>query len=820
MHAAFFEEPLVPPLKHPDAVYPAYAQMEDVEHDMHVEPSLRGADYGAMGVGVEEEGVVREAGEFGVEGARREPLFPRNAVPVLELEKTVMRNREGCWADVGLMLGRSVRLGFGGGGVMLWPGYGIDDPADPFAVPRFGVDVRDLYHGGVNVPRDLLSRVLRVHCTAWYVAQMEKEREMGDDGQALRVPSLKEAFEGRHEVAEGTVAALMEELRVCFESGDVNAGHAHVAFWLVHALYKKDGDVEQEVDDTLLRSMAEWAGGPAGTSFDLDSNCKGTGLRGAFIQLSLGNIEEAVGLATGAGYLRLAMLIARALESRKEDLRADAEAQLAAYDLAPKSEKERMGFGSEGRDQPDRNVGRIEEEQWDSILGDCPNIAAVSIDERLILLTLAGHVGSVARFLGLSWYRLFILEFFHGSGSCQPTEAQRISAAVHAVPRSGITTEAPHGCGGYTDVVYHLLRLYADPTGSYPLQSGVYANASFGSEYAPMDARFSWLLYQTMTGLTERAEIAKGRVMLADEFATQLQADGLHLWSFYVRCGGGGAEDVLKRELIKNWPRIAADFVEWDAETLRQGDEPDVQNMAGDREQNLRKSCGQLEPKLFLENVLRVPKEWIAEAKAVMAHVDREYLKECECWVSAGTEDGAAAAHELLTEVVFPEMVAKREVGQYGVVRDLLSALGGRKHIKDWSIGGGLILDYLEYVAGVPTMKEGSFDVYRGMVGRMKALGERVQTDEQRYMVGFMADGIAAVERAFFLKLGAGEGGTRQDLVVQALEDLDALPCGKGARLRMMGEYKIEADNGPAVAGRFSLAFPTYAKYLKMGVEG
>lgn len=754
---------------------------------------------------VREEDIVPEAGDFGGEISRRERLFPRSDLPFLELDKSVVRGKEGYVMDLGLMLGRSTRASFSMQGVMamprLWCRMG-----DPFFRQSFDVDVRDIYHGGDAVMRRMLSLMLRLHCTAWHTALVEVGEE-GVEGN-VRVPNLKTVFAQEATVGDDVLTALIEQFKDHFNEGDYNALHAHVAFWMVRALYMKNTSYDDE--DNLSKRISDWAAGPAGRDFDHESNRDGSGLRGAFINLSLGKIEEAVSMATEAGNLRLALLIARALESPKDDLCADAEAQLASYELNPKFEEENM-----------EDSEKISEEKWDSILENCKDSATVSLNERLILLTLAGHVSSVARFLGLSWYRLFIMEFFHGAGSSQPTQAERVSAAVQAISQSGIPTDPPHSFGGYNDIVYHLLRLYADPTASYPLTTGVYANGSFGSFYSPLDARFSWLMYQVLSGIIPEASTPRAPVILADEFATQLCADGLHLWSFYVRCTGGVPPQVLKCELIRDWPNIATDFLEWESTGPKANGEDAADaaenTMTGERRVDfgphfkLEDLATQFQPETFLIGVLNVPPEWIAEAKAVAAHDAGEYMKECEYWIAVGSEEGASSAHEILTETVFPEMIALQDVSQFSLIADMLRELSRRKHVAHWSVAGGLILDYLEFAVGVPKVAKQPLEVYRGMVHRVKAMSSRATTSLQHNAASVIADGIAAAERA---QLFDATPEARKDILEQVVEDLDELPCSRAVKLRITGEYKIEAELGQAAALRFSAAYPPYTPYL------
>lgn len=748
-----------------------------------------------------------EAGDFVIDGEMRprrpmaDAFFPSTSLPFPTVEGSVSAGKEGITTDKGLMLGRSTRVSFSHSGLLVRPCYGVSE-GDAFATPGFVTDVANLYVGSADVPRESLSKMLRVHCGAWFAAIAADDKEV-EKGASVRTPTLKDSFV-YPEVADATIEQFIEELKVCHEEGgDVNALHAQVALSMLLALYKKENDLAFGGGDTLLKRVALWAGGPAGTAFDEENNCRATGLRSALISLTLGNIEEAVATATRTGHLRLALVIARALESPKDDLRADAEAQLATYGLSLRREES----GYTRQDEESNNW------QWDDILDECPDDAAVSVDERMILLVLAGHVAPVARYMELSWYRLFIMEFFHGAGSSDLTQAERVSAAVEATSASEISTLAPHGCAQNLDVVYHLLRLYADPTASYSLTSGVYANGSFGSVYSPLDARFSWLTYQILTAVIHQASTTNAPQVLADEFSSQLRATGLHLWSYYVLCSGSARADVMKSALIRDWPNMESDFVEWipahGLESAKNAPTPGREDKI--EGQKFEDVAGQLGAEQFLEEVLGVPREWIAEAKAVAAHVKGEHLEECKHWIATGTEDGASRAHKVLTTQVFPDMVSCRDSSRYGEVVEVLRHLEASKHVADWSISGGLILNYLEYVVGVPKVKRQPLVVYRGMVNLVRSWAARATTPEQHHTATVIADGIAAAERA---QLFHAEAADRDIVLDQVVEDLERLPCSRGVKLRAAGEYKIEAQHGRAVALRFSAAYPPYARYM------
>lgn len=756
----------------------------------------------------------REAGNFAANGETRgrqlhgENLFPARSLPFPAINQSVMAGKEDVFFDTGLMLGRCRRASLGNHCLLARPWW-QNASEHAFGTEGFVVSLHDVYEVGTSLPRRFLASFLRVHCATWHTdwnqndahTSREELSKAGTTNLDLRMPNLRNAFARHGEVADLTVEDIVDTLKICHAEGDANALHAQIVFWLLLALYKSDDDAAFPGASNLLKRLAEWSVGPAGTAFEDDEHSGAVGLRSALLSLSLGKIEDAVSAAVEAGHLRLSLLIARAMESPKDDLRRDAEEQLSSYGL--------MKSPLKATNSEDNTP------VWDGVLEECTDDALVTTDEIMILLVLAGQVAPVARYLNLSWYRLFIMELLFGAGSSDLTQAERVSAAVDAVEGSGISTVAPHGRTGCIDVVYHVLRLYADPTASYSLATGVYSSGSFGTVYAPLDVRFSWLLYQVLTALVPQAAVERAPLMLADAFASQLRASKLHLWSLYVLCSGGAGPDVIKTALIRDWPDIANDFVEWNSSNNSL--DGDMRMDGGEEAPNGLDEKSRLDPQVFIKNILGIPNEWVSEAKAVAALADGDKLGECEHWIASGSEHGALRAHDVLVCDVFPDVVAAQDSSKYDRIALLLRQLKSSKYVSNWFSGGGLILDYLDHIVGMPTVQKQSVEFYRSMVQRVKALKERARTPSQHHAVSVIADGIAAIERTKLMQATPEE---RESLLNRFVDDLEELPCTKSAKLRVAGEYRVEAEHGHNIAVRFSAAYPPYARYLEPNPSG
>jgi hypothetical protein len=517
------------------------------------------------------------------------------------------------------------------------------------------------------------------------------------------------------------------------------------------------------------------------------------GLGKSLTALPVGDVEGAVAAAVADGYLRLAMMIARAAESDKVALRADAAAQLEA-------------------------CGGLQDGDWGGG-GGGGAAEAVSAEERMILAVLAGNVSAVARRLGLSWRRVFAMELLYGAGSsAELLHSERVSAAVGALEQvaGAIPARPPHGGTDERDAAYHLLRLYADPTASYPLTAGVFSASSFGTAHDPNDARFPWLLHQTLSALVPRAVLPEA-VRLSDAYAGQLAAAGLPLWSFYVLCSGAPPAAVVKSTLLRLWPSMSRARIELSRDLV--GDVGAGMDGAGDDEEDVEDEDGaeRMGAHAFLVHVMKVPVEWVHEARALQSRADGgEEEAECGHWLRAGTAEGVAAAQALIARVLFPRAVAQYDAAALARIANWLGAVNRGTHPADWSTAGGLILDYLSHV-GPETMARVTAPpaethvrlmlVYKSMAQRVGAYMAAATTPMQRHAAVTIADGIVSAERVAALN--------NPDLIEDAMDDLESLPVSRATARRVVAEYKHQtADGGLAGAALFVSALPVYASFV------
>jgi hypothetical protein len=680
-----------------------------------------------------------------------------------------------------------------------------------------------------TIPRDGFVMPLRVHAVAWAVARSSHGRNGPRDPQ---IPTLRNAFTNGVGIAETVLDSLIESFSAAEASGlDPNAGHARIVFGLLAALYRQPSNP----DDNLLRRVASWFGGPACSMYDAPVPTS-AGLPRALALLTIGDVDGAVESAASAGYLRLALLIARAAESDKEALRADALSQLEAY-----------GLFTDGNPNPGLLDEKIGDPNGD-VFHDASVTTLLSVDERLILCLLAGFISPVAQYLRPSWYRVFAMELLYGAGSSNQSSPERISLAVAAM--AAIADEIafpPHGHPTHRDAAYHLLRLYADPTASYPLTAGVYSAGSFGVVNDPLDARFPWLLHQALAALVPQAQLPDA-IRLSDALAAQLDSAGLPLWSFYVMCSGSPPAAYVKDVLVRSWHRLEHDRIEMAAglighSTAEDSVETSESSTLADEDNGMdiedpgalgrarMGSTGDAEFPLmgaftFLVHILKIPKCWIHEARAVHCRIEIDvmsptqgFLQECENWMHSGTELGLMHAQDLIVDELFPRAVSLYDVSLLVRIAELLRSMNEEKRLSNWSTRGGLILDYLTHLAPETSINARAerveaevttcMSVYQSMAQRVVVYMSLARTPVQRHAAVTIANGVACGERIAALR--------RPMLMDEAAADLERMPVSSACARRICAELRHQAvEGGRKGAVRFAAALPHYAPFFRL----
>lgn len=773
-----------------------------------------------------EELASREADDFvGDEDDRPPTLLSDSlmdsAMPFPELRFSVISNRCNNFVDINLAQGRSFRATFSQAGELLASTYNL--------TTGFILNVTNVDYVASPTSRFAYSSFLSRHCALWYNHHSSDHgfdltntpASSPDSKQRIvRVPSWDSLFRDINQV-DYSLKTITECLE-CMESKlrEANASHARIIFDGLFALYCSDLGTGRPGTDMynskLLELITDWVRHSAGVALDEDVE-QFKGLKKSVMSMTLGDVEAAVDNAVELGQFRLAMLIARSLDGLKNELRADAEAQLSAYNF-----KNNIASASLGDDSTSEAGG---DEDWDHILTSQDENTHVTVEERMILLLLAGRVGPVARYLNVSWYRVFVMELLYGAGSSDLSQPQRVAAAINAVPKSGISTLAPHRETNDEDTAYKVLQLYATRDAGDKPPIGLFCNSGIGLCHRPLDYRFTWTLHQVLRGLIPESSPKYGGLHMAAGLADQLEANDMPLWAFYVLCCGGSSDNALRERLIRSWPQICEDFAEVSVNTdgtLVANADPE-QNLAqvseeghSEMESESSKEAGRMEPEAFLKNVLGVPEAWLCEAKAVAARECGYQLEECGHWIGCGDERGAIEAQNLLLKDIVPNAIVVHDTNLLKQINELLEQLEAMNCVPNWASNGGLILGYLRYVLGVPTLYRTDLNILKELAGKVVRYFKRISSDLEQCAARKIADGIVTAQRALLVLVDITQ---REDWFMSNLADLEELPCTRAVRLRVTGEYMVANTEGWPSAQRMASAFPAYRKYLELGME-
>lgn len=741
---------------------------------------------------------------------------PCSYLPFLQLEHSITSGHEGAFADLSLALGRSFRIGFSSSSQYFKPVYAEIAP-EYYTTKSFVASRETFYSPNAALPRNHFIEILRCHLSTWLTDMQHKKHivenghrsspivtdtEKTDVKRKVKVPSLKNAFADDLTTVDHLMEDLIKQI-ASLSMFDNNAKHGLVIFGLLGALYKFSEGSGATGDENLISRLSDWAMGPAGTLFDEQTPSQPS-LRRALLLMTVGNIEEAADAAIEAGHLRLALMVSRGLEAPKDDLREDAAAQLCSYFL---SDEDSISSGMEDDDGRPRTLDEL---FGLPLLEDFEGSKLISVDERMILLLLAGYVTPVAQYLKLSWYRVFIMELLHGVGCSELTLPERVCAAVDAIDMSGIPATAPHKQSDDIDAAYHLLKLYASPTASYPVTSGVYSSRSIGMRYEPLDSRFSWLFHQVLSAVVGCASTPRAPWHLAESFSAQLFASDMPLWAIYVMCAGSPPESLLKQTVIKYWPALSQDYTEFSV-----GGESTVTMLSDDavmvdKEPETTRHGAKMGAEQFLCSILGMPKEWIHEAKAISYNCSGESMRECLEWMSTKSDEGYNHAHTILAKKIFPETFSMYKMDDLLEIRRLLSKMSDHTNITDWSTQGGLVLDYLRYIADISEMKRANSSMLRSMARRVAVMSEQADTPLLEHTAERMADEIGAAVRATLVTAD----GNRLAALEYVMSELEVLPANAFTKRRVGREIRVDTELSAAIANRYAAAHPIYSRFL------
>ena len=250
------------------------------------------------------------------------------------------------------------------------------------------------------------------------------------------------------------------------------------------------------------------------------------------------------------------------------------------------------------------------------------------------------------------------------------------------------------------DVIWGLLKLFAASMESSPIPSIISIVSPHNITGNPIDYRLSFQLYQALVQrfpLTSEDKLAADHITL--DFATQLDSAGEWLWSAFVLLHLSDP-DQRQRSLRTLLAQHASEI-------------PDIEK-----------------PEFHaLSDELKIPPEWIWEAKALHARsVTQDHGLEVQYLLQAQNWD---EAHHTLCRIVAPKAVIEHDYES--LARLLKEFEEGKVHIGNWTLGGQIYEDFISLLGAKenPGRKVGYLKRLMGGLRGMVQENEDAENEEK-----------------------------------------------------------------------------------------
>mmetsp|Transcript_2792 Transcript_2792/g.12630 ORF Transcript_2792/g.12630 Transcript_2792/m.12630 type:complete len:799 (-) Transcript_2792:2484-4880(-) len=410
-------------------------------------------------------------------------------------------------------------------------------------------------------PKEFYGEALQTHMKEW---ERDDYDSMGSG--KLSQPTLENTFAAAPAARDTSLEVLVEHFQRYQQE------HLAIIFRLLLALY---GEYEGSQDHVLRFRTSRWLEEHA-CSWTKDEHLAGNYYQKVYSALSSGKVDDAAQTLLEKGDYRLALLVSLSMEFPGSSFHRDVEEFANQFSAVNGGEKTR-----------------------EDILD--------------VLHLLSGNVERSRQLKELSWYRAFALFLWYSKSGRKDigSLANALEAFTTAWESSRIAGPPvpPHASGlnlderytvaenGETDSAYEILCLFSNIAHEHGLERAL-STTSFGSEKAILDFTGSWILYQWLRGIVGAGARIRQELRVHATFAEQLEGNSMSLWSVYVMASAqtSASRDWQLRSLIwRLWPKIVKDAVE------------------------VRGREELLGPEEFLCGVLKVPYDWILEAKILWA---------------------------------------------------------------------------------------------------------------------------------------------------------------------------------------------------------
>ncbi|XP_054829364.1 nuclear pore complex protein Nup98-Nup96 isoform X2 [Eublepharis macularius] len=623
-----------------------------------------------------------------VVGIRRQP----GLVP---LEKSVAYGKGKLLMDMALFMGRSFRAGWGPNWTLAHSGEQLSSSSDLADNPDVSMEYGFL--PAPVAPKQLSESPFKVH-----IEKLSLEGKTADGDQRLYLVPLE--IKLKHSTVHMDepcplltpnpgVTAIHEYAGCAREaSGDPEETEAVVKHWclvwtLCEALWGHLKELEAHLDEPTeyivalerRKAFSQWLSQAASERIEDEVSLSqhDSPAEAVFSYLTGKRISEACGLAQQSGDHRLALLLSQLVGS--QEVR-----ELLAMQLADWHQLQADGFIQEERLRifallAGKPVWHLSEKRSINVCSQLDWKRALGIHLWYLLPSTA----PLSQALGL--YEAA----FQDSSACDKYACSPLPPYLEG---SGHVAEEGDSQHSLQDVCFHLLKLYSDRC--YDLHELLDPRSITAD---PLDYRLSWHLWEVLRALnyTHLSEQCQG--VLNASYAAQLEREGLWEWAVFVLLHTPHAHtrERAVRELLNRHCLLLETPESWAKEA-------------------------------FLMERLCVPPEWIYEAKAVRARMQRDKHKEALYLSRAGHWN---QCHRLVVKHLAADAIINENYTYLKGFLEDMSAPQRSRLIQDWETAGLVFLDYIRVIEMLSRIQQLDCSGYEleDLHTRVVSLCERVQ---------------------------------------------------------------------------------------------
>ncbi|KAF8583009.1 hypothetical protein K439DRAFT_1412588 [Ramaria rubella] len=574
-----------------------------------------------------------------------EPYRPTRKFARVQGAQSVSAGQEGSYVDAGLAFGRSFRVSWGPGGQLARIG-GVSSSI-------VHVDVVPMVADEESLERTRSSRLLQVHL-------QHSTIELDDTLVPFAFPSRSLKF--------STFASLFPQHDNCHEAQVWREGialfdpldHEPSSAFIPPATRRRLAAVQRRT------ALAEWLATTVAPTVAaaLRAEPPISPFQRTYLRLTGHQVEEAVEDAIADENVRLAMLISQAGSAL--DFRANLEDQLVTW-------------AEEGVDQFVNEAYR--------------KCMAVLAGVSTIWLSPKGPPGNVNVIEGLDWKRAFGLALWYGNGS---EGGEGYEPALKGYRRALKEKGAPPPLPWYqeestlkgdqstspvdTEEADALLELLLLATAAKPLEHAIYPRA-FGP--SRLDYRMPWHLYALLSRAMGLKDFSDRQLKLGDDVDGEVNVEGHSHTAARVTCAYAAQLEALGQVQ-------EATFVLLHLESSN-GRKKAVKELL------MRQAHTLEEWQVFGLSSLRIPMEWIEEAKACLSQYEGKTFDAYEHFLKA---DDQRTAHDIAISDLAPDAVVR---GDLSLLRALFEPFNPQA-VPEWSFRGKLYTDYADATERIPEL--------------------------------------------------------------------------------------------------------------------